>query len=70
MTAWKVSQAALLTLKAESWEALGFQMQQVPSLYRLMVIEGKVLYVLTIKLFSRNASLCVNECVMYMQVQC
>lgn len=44
MTAWKVSQAALLTLKAESWEALGFQMQQVPSLYSLMVIEGKVLY--------------------------
>ncbi|KAL8100915.1 protein NO VEIN [Apium graveolens] len=42
VTAWKVSQAALLTLKAESWEALGFQMQQVPSLYRLMVIEGKV----------------------------
>ncbi|KAK1385201.1 Sacsin [Heracleum sosnowskyi] len=42
VTAWKVSQAALLTLKAESWESLGFQMQQVPSLYRLMVIEGKV----------------------------
>lgn len=48
VTAWKVSQAALLALKAESWESLGFQMQQVPSLYRLMVIEGKVLYDFTL----------------------
>ncbi|KAK4489070.1 hypothetical protein RD792_004864 [Penstemon davidsonii] len=42
VSAWKVSQAVLLTVKAESWESLGFQMQQVPSLNRLLVKEGKI----------------------------
>ncbi|KAI3459682.1 hypothetical protein Pfo_016345 [Paulownia fortunei] len=42
VSAWKVSQAALLMVKAESWESLGFQMQQVPSLNRLLVTEGKI----------------------------
>lgn len=42
VSAWKVSQDALLALKAESWESLGFQMQQVPSLHRLMSIEAKI----------------------------
>ncbi|KAL9142499.1 hypothetical protein ABFS82_14G173500 [Erythranthe guttata] len=42
VSAWKVSQAALLTLQAYSWDSLGFPMQQVPSLFRIMVIEGKV----------------------------
>ncbi|KAK4482579.1 hypothetical protein RD792_009742 [Penstemon davidsonii] len=42
VSAWKVSQAALLMVKAESWESLGFQMQQVPSLSRLLVTEGKI----------------------------
>ncbi|KAM7485827.1 hypothetical protein LguiA_001836 [Lonicera macranthoides] len=41
-SAWKVSQAVLLILKADSWESLGFQMQQVPSLHRLIVTEGKI----------------------------
>lgn len=42
VSAWKVSQEALLALKADSWESLGFKMQQVPSLHRLMAIEAKV----------------------------
>ncbi|KAK6161734.1 hypothetical protein DH2020_005115 [Rehmannia glutinosa] len=42
VSTWKVSQAALLKVKAESWESLGFQMQQVPSLKGLLVTEGKV----------------------------
>ncbi|KAG8375990.1 hypothetical protein BUALT_Bualt09G0016500 [Buddleja alternifolia] len=42
VSAWRVSQAALLMVKAESWGRLGFQMQQVPSLNRLLVTEGKI----------------------------
>ncbi|XP_073128056.1 protein NO VEIN [Henckelia pumila] len=42
VSGWEVSQAALLTVKAESWESLGFQMQQVPSLNRLLQTEGKI----------------------------
>ncbi|XP_073027988.1 protein NO VEIN isoform X2 [Primulina eburnea] len=42
VSSWEVSQAALLTVKAESWESLGFQMQQVPSLNRLLEAEGKI----------------------------
>ena len=64
MTAWKVSQAALLMLKADSWESLGFQMQQVPSLYHLMAIEGKVV----IYDFTKLEILYIQR-VMYMQVQ-
>ncbi|KAL7106458.1 hypothetical protein ACP275_07G115500 [Erythranthe tilingii] len=42
VSSWKVSQEALLMVKAESWESLGFKMQQVPSLKHLMIIEGKI----------------------------
>lgn len=42
VSAWKVSHAALLAVKADTWESLGLQMQQVPSLKTLMVREGKV----------------------------
>jgi hypothetical protein len=42
VTSWKVTQDALLNLKLESWTSLGFPMQEVPSLYRLMLTEGKV----------------------------
>ncbi|CAK9136537.1 unnamed protein product [Ilex paraguariensis] len=42
VSAWKVCQAALLTLQVDSWDSLGFHMQQVPSLHRLIVIEGKI----------------------------
>lgn len=42
VSTWKVRQAALVILKTDSWDSFGFQMQEVPSLYRLMVTEGKV----------------------------
>ncbi|KAL7083746.1 hypothetical protein ACP275_14G181400 [Erythranthe tilingii] len=42
VSAWKVSQAALLDLQVSSWEFLGFSMQKVPTLRRIMDIEGKV----------------------------
>ncbi|XP_010023676.2 LOW QUALITY PROTEIN: protein NO VEIN [Eucalyptus grandis] len=42
VSAWKVSQAALLALGVDSWGSLGFPMQQVPALYRLMATEGKI----------------------------
>jgi hypothetical protein len=41
-SAWKVSQAALLILQSDSWESVGFQMQQIPSLHLLLVTEGKI----------------------------
>ena len=43
VSAWKVSQAALMALEIESWSSLGFQMQQVPSLNNLIAVEGKVM---------------------------
>ncbi|CAL9130952.1 unnamed protein product [Musa acuminata var. zebrina] len=42
VSSWKVSQAALLALKIDSWSALGFQIQDVPSLHSLIVTEGKI----------------------------
>ncbi|KAJ4955822.1 hypothetical protein NE237_012605 [Protea cynaroides] len=42
VSVWKVSQAALVSLQIDSWDSLGFQMQEIPSLYRLMNTEGKV----------------------------
>jgi hypothetical protein len=44
VTAWKVSQDAMFTLKVYSWNSLGFAMQEVPNLLRLMVTEGKVMW--------------------------
>ncbi|BFG15404.1 hypothetical protein CerSpe_016780 [Prunus speciosa] len=42
VSAWKVSQSALLMLKVDCWSSLGFQMQQVPTMHRLMLTEGKI----------------------------
>ncbi|KAF5820234.1 putative histidine kinase/HSP90-like ATPase superfamily [Helianthus annuus] len=42
VSALKVSQGVLVVLQADSWDSLGVQMQQVPSLYRLMAFEGKI----------------------------
>ncbi|KAK7854734.1 hypothetical protein CFP56_031055 [Quercus suber] len=42
VTAWKVSQDALLIVNLDSWSSLGFPMQEVPSLHRLMLTEGKI----------------------------
>ncbi|KAJ8530755.1 hypothetical protein K7X08_023636 [Anisodus acutangulus] len=40
--AWKVSQGALVILEADSWDSLGLRMQQVPSLFNLIVTDGKI----------------------------
>ncbi|GJT02514.1 hypothetical protein Tco_0823683 [Tanacetum coccineum] len=42
VTAWRVSQAALVMLKADSFESLGCRMQNVPSLYQIVITEAKV----------------------------
>ncbi|KAL3634393.1 hypothetical protein CASFOL_021447 [Castilleja foliolosa] len=42
VSAWKVSNAALLKVKADSWRSLGYDMHQVPSLSRLLAIEQKI----------------------------
>ncbi|PON33820.1 Histidine kinase-like ATPase, C-terminal domain containing protein [Parasponia andersonii] len=42
VSAWPVAQAALLALQVDSWSSLGFRMQEVPSLYNIMLVEGKV----------------------------
>jgi hypothetical protein len=42
VTGWKVAQAALLALKADSWGSLGVQLHDVPVLRDLFLIEGKV----------------------------
>lgn len=47
VSAWKVSQKALLTLKVDSLNSLGIKMQQVPTLHRLMITEGKVFNIKT-----------------------
>ncbi|XP_073014216.1 protein NO VEIN isoform X1 [Typha latifolia] len=42
VSAWKVSQAVLVSLQVDSWSSLGFQLQDVRSLRELLVTEGKV----------------------------
>ncbi|KAM3327143.1 hypothetical protein P3S67_002269 [Capsicum chacoense] len=42
VSAWKVSQAALVMLNADSWDSLGLKMQRVPSLFQLIVTDGKI----------------------------
>ncbi|KAJ0093916.1 hypothetical protein Patl1_26033 [Pistacia atlantica] len=42
VSAWKVCESVLLKLKVDSWSSLGFQMQEVPSLSKIMVTESKI----------------------------
>ncbi|KAI3925956.1 hypothetical protein MKW98_028092 [Papaver atlanticum] len=42
ITAWGVSQAALVYLQVDSWASLGFQIYQIPSLSLLMSTEARV----------------------------
>ncbi|RLN43112.1 uncharacterized protein C2845_PM01G23040 [Panicum miliaceum] len=42
VTGWKVAQAVLVALKVDSWGSLGIQLQDVPLLRDLFLIEGKV----------------------------
>ncbi|OAY78138.1 hypothetical protein ACMD2_16556, partial [Ananas comosus] len=41
VSAWKVSQAVLASLKADSWSSLGFQLQDVRRIRELFAKEGK-----------------------------
>ncbi|XP_043719749.1 protein NO VEIN isoform X2 [Telopea speciosissima] len=69
VSAWKVSQSALLFLQVDSWSSLGFQMQEIPSLNRLMVTEGKVNAFIhcfvgvrrITSLYDLKAAICKNE---------
>ncbi|XP_071721673.1 LOW QUALITY PROTEIN: protein NO VEIN-like [Rutidosis leptorrhynchoides] len=42
VSAWKVAQSTLLDLKMDSWSSLGFAMQEVPSLGRLIITEARI----------------------------
>ncbi|CAA6667060.1 unnamed protein product [Spirodela intermedia] len=42
VSAWKVSQSALVSLQVDSWASLGFQFQDIPYLRHLVTTEGKV----------------------------
>ncbi|GAB2267233.1 hypothetical protein Dimus_002217 [Dionaea muscipula] len=42
VSTWKVSQSVLVALQADSWDSLGFQLQEIPSLHHLIVVEGKI----------------------------
>ncbi|KAI0489261.1 hypothetical protein KFK09_029103 [Dendrobium nobile] len=42
VSVWRVSQSVLVKLKVDSWSSLGFHIQDVPTLQRLLLIEGKV----------------------------
>ncbi|XP_059632151.1 protein NO VEIN isoform X2 [Cornus florida] len=65
VSAWKVSQSVLLTLRADSWESLGlqmkqepsFQMQEVPSLQRLIETEAKRIT----SLYELEVAICKSE---------
>uniref|UniRef100_A0A804M5T2 Protein NO VEIN C-terminal domain-containing protein n=1 Tax=Zea mays TaxID=4577 RepID=A0A804M5T2_MAIZE len=69
VTAWKVAQAVLVALKADSWDSLGVQPQDVPLLRDLFLIEGKVnafihCYVAARKIvtvYDLEVEICKNE---------
>jgi hypothetical protein len=42
VTGWKLAQAVLVALKADSWDSLGIQLHHVPLLHEIFLIEGKV----------------------------
>ncbi|XP_006360950.1 uncharacterized protein [Solanum tuberosum] len=69
VSTWKVSQAALAIVKADSWESLGVKMQNVPSLHSLILIEGKIVafihcFVAVLRvttLYDLEVAICKNE---------
>ncbi|CAJ1939134.1 unnamed protein product [Sphenostylis stenocarpa] len=69
VSAWEVSQNALVTLQLDSWNSLGIKMQQVPSLHRLMITEGKVNAFIhcfvgvrrIVSLYDLQVAICKNE---------
>ncbi|KAE8650296.1 protein NO VEIN [Cucumis sativus] len=42
ISAWKVVQSALSILQVDSWDSLGYRMQEISDLHRIMVREGKI----------------------------
>lgn len=42
ISAWKVSQSALSILQVDSWDSLGYRMQEIDALHRLIMMEGKI----------------------------
>ncbi|CAI0380218.1 unnamed protein product [Linum tenue] len=69
VTSWKVSQNVLLALQVDSWQSLGFRMQEIPSLNRLILTEGKVSAFIhcfvavwrVTSLYDLEVALCQNE---------
>ncbi|CAO2823393.1 unnamed protein product, partial [Amaranthus hypochondriacus] len=69
VSVWKLSHCALLKLQADSWDSLGFQLHQIPSLHQLNYIESKInafirCHVAVHKittLFDLQEALCKNE---------
>ncbi|XVE81297.1 hypothetical protein DITRI_Ditri15bG0052600 [Diplodiscus trichospermus] len=42
VTTWEVMNLALVALQADSWSSLGLDMHEIPSLKKLMILEGRV----------------------------
>ncbi|KAL9261443.1 NO VEIN-like protein [Drosera capensis] len=69
VSAWKVSQAVLVAMEADSWDSLGFQMQEILSLKQLIVVEGKINAFINCyvgiqritSLFDLEVAICKNE---------
>ncbi|XP_021745800.1 uncharacterized protein LOC110711690 isoform X2 [Chenopodium quinoa] len=71
VSVWKLSRCALAKLQADSWDSLGFQLHQVPSLHQLILVEAQVntfirchvaVHKIT-SLFDLQEAICKNECV-------
>nr|GEW79172.1 histidine kinase-like ATPase, C-terminal domain-containing protein [Tanacetum cinerariifolium] len=60
VTAWRVSQAALVMLKADSFESLGFHMQNVPSLYQIIITEAKEIW-LRVQQMMKGSDIGIQE---------
>lgn len=69
VTAWKVWEKALVARQADSWSSLGLDMHEIPSLKKLMVLEGRVItvhklyiciFLLQLKIFYRQNWNCME----------
>jgi hypothetical protein len=70
VTGWKVAQAALLALKADSWGSLGVQLHDVPVLRDLFLIEGKVSIYLLICLAQSTVVRSVHDTINRAYIAC
>ncbi|KAK3004441.1 hypothetical protein RJ639_020203 [Escallonia herrerae] len=62
VSAWKASQAALLALKADSWDSLGFQMQQINAFIHCFVGVRRIT-----SLHDLELAICKNEGVQHFE---